>query len=229
MILVNFATQGYYQEVQKRENARLAQYVDKIISWSDKDIRKLPLYRKQKSLIEHADTGWGFCFWKPYILLEAICSQPEKEVICYIDVMDEVYNPFFFPWAESRAREMGGHFFVENVHIHKEWTKRDCFVVMNCDNERYWDHPQLEAGEIVLEVNRDNRDFLVEWLSWCENPLAIDKHPNILGKSDLPGFVDHRTDQSILTNLIIRKGWQTEPIWNVMKYIHYNKFNREGT
>ena len=225
MYLVNFATGGFYREIQQRQHGLLSPYVQGIFEFNDDVLRQTDWYTRNKTMIEESYTGWGYASWKATILLDVFRVTHFGDLIFYSDVSDEIYNPEFFSWATSRTIDLGGHFFNLNYYNHGEWTKRDCFVEMDCDTPEYWNHRQLEAGTIILENNLENKILLNDWKFWCEDYTALDKHPNKLGKDNLPGYKDHRTDQSILTNLVIKRDWKTEYMENIRAYIKYNAFD----
>lgn len=225
MYLVNFATPGPYRDVQVRQNELLRSHVQDIFEYGPDRLKSF--YLSYRDVIDNSLTGWGYCMWKPYIIRNAFIDTPQGSLIFYSDVADEIYNPEWWEWSERRTRQLGGRFFNLNYYTHGEWTKRDCFITMNCNNSDYWNHRQLEAGTIILQNNTENYDLMEEWLDWCKCPLALDKNPNMLGQDNLPGFMDHRTDQSILTNLIIRRGWATEYMENIRAYIRYNAFDNQ--
>lgn len=223
MYLVNFAHGEVYKQAQAIQHDLLQPYVLDIFEYNAEILHEF--YIKNWDIIEGSLTGWGYCMWKPYILMDAFVKTSQNDLLFYSDIADEIYNPDFWPWAERTTNQLGGHLFNLNYYIHGEWTKRDCFIVMNCDNQNYWGHRQLEAGTIILRNNPENWKLLMEWYEWCQNPLALDKNPNVLGKPNLPKFMDHRTDQSILTNLVIQRGWDTERMENIRAYIRYNHFD----
>jgi hypothetical protein len=69
---------------------------------------------------------------------------------------------------------------------------------MDCDGVEYHNAQQVEAGIIGMKNTAKTRYILKEWLGWCTNAKVIDDSPS---KDNFPTFVDHRHDQSILTNL----------------------------
>ena len=83
----------------------------------------------------------------------------------------------------------------------KMYTKRDCFILMKCDNEKYWESIQVEAGIIVVKKTEYSIKIVDEWLEWCKNENILTDIPNICGKDNFSCFIDHRHDQSVLSNL----------------------------
>jgi hypothetical protein len=86
----------------------------------------------------------------------------------------------------------------------KDYTKRDCFHFMNCDEEKYWNAFQVEAGIVAFRNNNFTKNFVNEWLEFCKNKYIVSDLPNISEKPNFDSFIDHRHDQSILTNLCVK-------------------------
>ena len=96
-------------------------------------------------------------------------------------------------------------FFVfDMIHLHRDWTKRDCFVLMDCDTSKYHNANQLEAGLIGVKNSPLTFQVITEWLQNCQDENIVTDLPNISGESNFDGFRDHRHDQSILTNLFLK-------------------------
>jgi hypothetical protein len=74
---------------------------------------------------------------------------------------------------------------------------------MNCDSERFWHHPQIQATHSVWRKTRATSEFVAEWLHYCCDPRVITDAPNVSGMANFPDFAEHRHDQSVLTNLVI--------------------------
>jgi hypothetical protein len=70
--------------------------------------------------------------------------------------------------------------------------------------------PQLEAGLIGLRNNESNRALVEEWAKWMEDDQILTDTPS--SYPNHPNFIEHRHDQSILTNLVLRDKY---PIHNV--------------
>jgi hypothetical protein len=92
---------------------------------------------------------------------------------------------------------------------------------MDCDNEKYHNSQMTYASICFWKKTDTTMSFLEEWLRYCKNPNVLTDIENIHG-DNLPNFVDHRHDQSVLTNLTIKydmprreqKGYCDNP-WNV--------------
>ena len=81
---------------------------------------------------------------------------------------------------------------------------------MNCDEQKYYDAPQIDASYQVYKKCDFVMDFLNEYLKYSENENIITDAPNIT-LPNLPEFIDHRHDQSILSNMAVKYGIKLYP------------------
>jgi hypothetical protein len=161
-------------------------------SYTDRWLEKQPEYKDYHNVFAAAKGG-GYWAWKPMIILDALKSSDE---VLYLDSSvvptgkDPILNMLKFTDKISAAKysERQG-----------KWTKRKCFTEMDCDSMEYWDALQVWAG--VVSVKREGIPIVEEWKKWCMNYEVISDCPST---DNLEGFKDHRHDQSILTNLLIR-------------------------
>jgi hypothetical protein len=87
--------------------------------------------------------------------------------------------------------------------------KKDCFVLMDCDEEEFINGPHLNASYLIFKNNELSRSFVAEWLHYCQNKEILTDTHNKFG-SNYPGYYDHRHDQSVLSLLAIK--YKIKPI-----------------
>ena len=148
--------------------------------------------------------GFGYWCWKPYIILNELKKLGKDEILCYIDSTDLPENNFFN--FLIKHFEENDYLLVNRGYNNGVWTKRDCFFFMGCDEEKYYSSVQLEAGLVCFKNNEKNIKLIEEWLSFCKDRRVVTDDPNVCGLPNLKNFIDHRHDQSILTNLAIKYG-----------------------
>ena len=157
------------------------------------------------------DNWWR---WKPSLILNVMDACKEGTFILYMDAGD-IHTPEFFKWlmAYTAASDT---LFVTRGYIHQEWTKGDCFEAMGMLHLMSQASPQLEAGLIGLRNNESNRALVEEWAKWMEDDQILTDTPSIYPNH--PNFIEHRHDQSILTNLVLRDKYPIHHvrgvIWN---------------
>ncbi len=158
--------------------------------------------------------GAGYWLWKPWLIRHALATSAEGDVIIYADAgsclvsdpaplvaLTDVKPIVVF--GHRAAGEPGGSM--------RRWTKRDCFVLLDADNETFWNAQCCTAGFQVYRNGPEARSFVNEWLTACADPRILTDAPNVMGRDNLPEFLDHRHDQSVLTILALKHGLPEYP------------------
>lgn len=171
-----------------------------------------------KDILNCHERGAGYWIWKPFILLHKMLASKEGEIIVYLDSGVEVINSLKF--IEDRMDY--SIWLFGNEHRHVDWCKGDVLREMLADdNFDNYQQRQVQASVIFARNTQFARDFVKEWLLWCQMPNFIDdsesKSPNV------SSFKEHRHDQAILTNLAIKYGIPLH--WWPTQYGHFIKHN----
>lgn len=200
--LVSFATPEFYESQEMLNISALKHGVDETIPYNDKILRKTPFYKENKSILKFKKGG-GYWLWKPYIVLENIKKINYGDVLIYADSDAEIVRDLTF--LINLCKEKGGILlFKVHHHINSTFTKRDCFILMNCDSEDMWNTEQVMGGFQIYVKNDKSINFLQEWLHYCKHPKILTDTQNICGLDNFPNFIEHRHDQSILSLLAIK-------------------------
>lgn len=164
--------------------------------------------------------GYGYCLWKPYIILKELKEIKDNEILIYLDSTDHPEKLFFD--IVLNHFKTNDYLFLNRGFNHGQWTKRDTFILMNCDTQEYHNHVQLEAGVVCLKNTNYNQLLINEWFEYCTNENILTEIPNINNLPNINNFQEHRYDQSILTNLIINRNIESYYLdTNVIKYNYY--------
>ncbi len=178
------------------------------------------------------------CYWifKPYIIYKCLLGLKDGDYLLYSDAGCEFINNVHHV-IDAMDQDI---FFFSNGHQHVHWCKAD---IMQAINGKQLDvhYQQVQASVIFFKVNEATRNFVKEWLLYCQMPGFIDDSP-----SKLPNyleFAENRHDQAILTCLQIKYGyklhWWPDKLWyEGMKYrwpedkypailLHHRKRNNE--
>jgi len=220
MLLINYATENYKaQQAALSAEAHNAGF--QVIEFSPIDIPE-DYYLKHKLILDQK-RGAGSALWKPYIIEKTMMELRTGAKLLYMDCGDKIIRNDFRNYIETKL-DSYPFFFVQNTHLNKHHTRRDCFTLMDCDDEYYWNYPILEAGICGFEVTNRTIAFVNEWLRWSEQEDVIMdvENKNLFGKGNLEGYTNHKCDQSVLTNLVAKGRYNTTPIQEVMHYVSYN-------
>ena len=208
-VLISYANGRYKRSQDILEQTALdIGGVNKVISYTE-DWLKTTEFWKKNSFILNRPRGAGYWIWKPYIIMETFKELSDGDAVMYSDAGISVIgnlNPLF-EIAQSGTNG-GGKLIYDLQYKNKMWTKRDCFVVMNCDEEKYWNGKHASGSTSVWIKNDKNIEFLNEWQRYLRDPRVVTDDPNMCGRPNLLEFKDHRHDQSILSLLTIKYGYE---------------------
>lgn len=212
---------GNFEESQKKLSNHLFNIgINNQINLTEID---LPIDFKEKNknfFIEKR--GYGYWVWKPFIIKNEILKLKEDEVLIYIDSTD-FPNISFFDLVKNHFEKNEILLINRGGYINGDWTKRDCFIYMNCDEKKYYDALQLDAGVIGVKNNSTCLNLINEWNQLMQNKFIVDDSPNTLGLPNLENFKEHRHDQSILTNLSVCKNIKSVNISGDTILFNYNQ------
>ena len=108
-----------------------------------------------------------------------------------------------YPWPSGRAFLITGQEIIvfELPYIERVWTKRDAFILMDCDNPKYSESKQRLNSFSLWKKSRYTIDFINEFLYYAQDERLITDLENQCGYPNYPGFKEHRYDQSIFSLL----------------------------
>lgn len=190
---ISFGTHRDYTAEAKVLFASIPQYKHHI---RDNDfIKNSKYYARAKDVLDMPSMGWAF-----------------KAIVIH-DVLNEIEDNDLLLWCDSNHILAGDIAPIEkwsyhhNIFCHDhsptyypnwQWTHKDTFINMNCDESRYWNSPQMQVNIMAFVKNGFTSNFIAEWLKYCliyDVIIGKNKHP------DPPGFREHRHEQSIFSIL----------------------------
>lgn len=202
--LLNYATARFYDAQERLNQSALRFGIESILSYRFEDLRKTDFYQEHRKILDRP-RGAGFYLWKPYFISEALASLHDGDVLVYSDCGAEIsgdLSPLF-----DLSHENGGILlFACHGHRNSTWTKRDCFIRMDCDQSRFHQAEQAVGGYQVFVKNRLSTEFVKEWLRYCCEPEIVTDDVNVCGLPNLVDYLEHRHDQSVLSLLAERYG-----------------------
>lgn len=189
-----------FDESRRRLNMSAGKFgIGNIRSYDFEEIRNTSFYRDNKNILD-LPRGMGYWLWKPFIIREALNAMKDGDIVIYADSGLEIIAPLT-PLVDICSSSDPILLFGNGVFLNSTWTKRDCFVLMDCDREEYWKAPQCDAAICLFRRGEASLRFVESWLNYCCDPRIITDSPNTCGRRDLPDFAEHRHDQSVLSLL----------------------------
>jgi len=212
-VLINYADKGFV--ASQRENTKTGLEIggfDRVIQYGRRDLGLWVRWRHRRIL--HEQRGAGYWLWKPYIVLLTLKRHMrDGDVLAYCDSDARFVNsiePLVSICAQQAAPEILV-FTLEDAHINRVWTKRDCFRNLGLDTPAYSEAPQITASFFICRRSKSTIDFFEEWFSAVQDARNLTDSPNATGLPDYPGFREHRHDQSIFSLLARKYGLATRP------------------
>ena len=199
IIAINYSNE-YLTEAQKI-NSLTAYYqgkADLVLEYSPIDIDK-EFIEKNIHILKH-HRGGGYWLWKPYIILKTLNSFKEGDYIFYADSGSYYVNKIqhLIEELEKYTQDIMP---FQIPFLEKAYTKRDAFILMDCDEDKYAHSLQFQATFILIKNTAFSRAFFEEFLFYAQDERIITDIPNTLGKENHPEFIENRHDQTIFSLL----------------------------
>jgi len=186
--------------------------VDTGHEWNRDRLLETDYYQQNKTLLDQT-RGCGYWAWKPYIILQTLIKTQPGDYVIYCDVgrpsesattdHGNLIHTSLLPlveWADRHNGMLPG-VYLSNHGPAKNWIKRDCFQLMQCDTEQYHNMPTIQAGYTVWKNESNVIEFLKEWQKLNLDARLITDQENTLGLNNYDGFMRHCHDQATLTLL----------------------------
>ncbi len=222
-IYITFSGAGYDDTTRLIVTRGLQLGADDVWVYDDKWLMGTEFYLQNKWLWTYPESqptgprsarGFGWFCWKPFIILDALSRVSDGDIVMFTDA--DTYPIADFKMLYDECARIGGQMmFAAQGCRNWEWIKRDCYIVMGQDELKYH-NGQHAVGRFMLFQKGPWRpqQFLMEWLTYCLNPLAQSFEPSVLGFPEVEGpadcpsrvFKQHRTEQAIMTLLCLKYG-----------------------
>lgn len=202
---INYSDEHFKNAQQLNTRTALLHGADRVIEYKKDDIDK-EFYRKSEKILAQK-RGGGYWLWKPYIVKKTLEQLNEGEFLiysdsgaCYINNIELLVNCMVTEKTDIMI------FSLDNNLKERNWSKRDAFMLMDCDYEEYYNTPQRLAGFLIIQKTSFTDEFISEWLKYAQDPRIITDQENCMGKENYSGFKENRHDQTILSLLSKKYG-----------------------
>ena len=214
-IHISFGDEQYRRSLDLLGKTTLANGSDEFVDYTQTWLYSTEFYLASKTnkYILNQSRGAGFWMWKPFIILEAFKTLENGDVVLYSDAGLNVIGKLDPLYKIAQSDSNGGKILFKlpavgvDAHLAKTWTKRDCFILMGCNEKKYWEADMSNGAISLWRKTDENTVFLNEWLKRLRNPQIVTDSENIHGVNDI-SFIDHRHDQSVLTILATKYNFE---------------------
>jgi hypothetical protein len=218
-VLVSFASNSYKDHFKTLVDWASPVF-DDLMLWGEHELENTWFYQHMSESYGESffkGRGYGYWSWKPTLILAAMEKYPNS----YIFYSDANIIPRMKYKPDPNDFMQEDYFITRYEYFNNmQFTHRDCFIEMGCDDVPYWYAKQVWAAFLGFKNTRNIKDFLHKWDYFCSNSTCIAdqfKGKNTYNKTNFPDFQDHRHDQSILSLLVQQHQLSTkqfEPFFN---------------
>lgn len=178
--------------------------VVKAYTWSDIDEE----FKIKNAHILQNPRGGGYWLWKPYIVNDALSKLEEGDYLLYVDAGRPIINKvrYLIEALEQSGQDVMTFCTRSVASLEKFWSKRDAFILLDCEEKEYWDTRQRGGGLLVLRKTIESVKLVKDWLYFAQDERITTDKENQLGKSNYEGFRENRHDQVSLSLLSKKAG-----------------------
>lgn len=202
-LLISYASRGFepYQALNE-VTARRAGF-DEVRCFGPDNLEEA--FVRDNSEILGQERGDGYWLWKPYLCARALHDLSPGDHLFYCDAAAHFVSSID-PMLELMADRALDLLVLGEGFRESQYTKRDAFVLMDCDSPEYAASAQRFASFFLLRKGPWASHFVERYLDCARDPRILTDRANELGLPDHPDFVDHRHDQSIFSLLTKKLG-----------------------
>lgn len=206
IIFVTYASGTFEANLERNASyVRRYMHADEVILLRRGDLEADPIYAAHRDIFD-APRGAGYWAWKPWAIGRALAAARDGDVVVYQDAGFGLRYRNFLP-LRALADEARRRGFIAGVvnPLHgpnRRWNHRRCLAATGEITPAYLDHPMVEAVISLWTTAPESVAFLREWQNFSLDAEVIGDSLDPEGEDS--AFIQHRYDQSILTNLSIR-------------------------
>ncbi|MCI8344422.1 MAG: hypothetical protein HFJ42_00275 [Clostridia bacterium] len=214
IVVVNYANEKYKKTQEYCTLTAINKgKVDKVYSYSDKDIDSTFYNENKKILCEKR--GNGLWLWKPYFIKKTLEKIEYGDILFYID------SGAYFTDKIDKILKVVPNFEIICCNIpliEKQFTKKKVFESMKCNGEKYENTNQIIGTYFIIKKTKFVEKIIDEWLELCCNNELITPSNN---EEEIKEFISHREDQSIFS--LLCKKYNIEPYNDISQRFYFPK------
>jgi len=203
-VLINYADESFRLSQQRNSQSGLAVGgFDEVWSFGPQDL-DAEFSRRNQHILRQS-RGAGFWLWKPYLVQLALQRLRKGDYLFYCDAGSQFINSvdLLINMISQTGQDL---LCFELQHAERTWTKRDAFVLLDCDEPKYTETKQRLASFSLWRKSQLSDSLAEEWLTAAQDDRLITDQPNQMGLPNWEGFCEHRHDQSLFSLLTKRRG-----------------------
>ena len=161
--LLSYSTKGFYNRHDELNQSAKKFGIKNHINFYDRDLFKTEFYIKNKIVLDNPK-GAGFWLWKPYYINEALKQINDGDLLFYVDAASVFIDDPEAIFKIAGENEKGMILFDTRPLTNRQFCRRDAFINLGCDTEKYWNAWHVIATMFVIKKTAFAVSFISEWL-----------------------------------------------------------------
>jgi hypothetical protein len=198
VVLVTFANTGYATPERIQAEAKAFPFTD-VIHHTEETIKEFVI--KHAAFLTTYPHQFGFCIWKPYVILKSLLTLDEGDILVYADIGMHL-NPEGIPRFQEYIQKLSDPsksmivFNTNATYAAQEYVKSDAYMYYypTFINEL---NPYVYAGIMMVKHSADAINLLKDYLHLCEYYHLLHPGRSSLFKEFLPYFKGHDKDNAL--------------------------------
>ena len=141
---------------------------------------------------KHTGVGGGWWWWKSVIIQRALDKINENDILLYLDA-GCYFNRFgileFIKYLDLLSQNDGLIAFAAANAIEKNYTKRDVFKLLECDDPAYTNTVQIASGLFLIRKNELSIKLINEFVKVSGIDHCRNDYPSI--STNYADYVNH--------------------------------------
>ncbi len=213
--LLAFATKDLWRSAKRFKNqAERSNYFSDVKILSNNDLDNFCKEKINFIINNSGKRGYGYWFWKPYIILDKITKLNEGDILIYTDIGCHIVSnkKRFYEYLDHLKSFdiLGFQYFnlVNKTEKKIKFPSREEYKYTKGDLLKYFEFlyndevlnsPQFWSGCIFFKKTTFTILFLKEWIKVYEDISLVDD--SFSKEKNLNGFIENRHDQSVFSLL----------------------------
>lgn len=212
---ITFGNENFaYQKQRLKRDATATGWFDSVNVYSPEDIAEF--LQDYTEFVSNNKRGYGYWIWKPYVILKTLQQVAEGDLIFYVDsgssIVSHKKNIFDSYVKRLEQEDVVVFKLPDNVYTEQMFSKIDTLRHYSTPEKNletdldFLTSGQVESGLFFCRNTDTTRKFVQEWLEG----MLFENHRLVTDvseyKDSLPGFIEHRHDQSVLSILSKLRG-----------------------
>lgn len=205
ILAINYSDERFKSAQRLNSAQALKMGADKVIEYTYETLPED--FKKKYEDRFRMKRGGGYWIWKPFIILDALSKAEDGDFVVYTDSGSAFVNRIQFLIDAMEQSKTDIMAFCINTR-EQDYSKRDAFILMDCDTEEIRNSAQICGGYMIIKKNLKSCLLMKQFMYYVADERVVTDQDNVMGKDNYEGFIENRHDQTVFSLLCKKNGIQ---------------------